>query len=177
MTLSKALGGIGYPISLVAFDAELDTWEPGAHIGTFRGHQVAMAAGAAALDFMEETRLTAHTAELGELALSLLRGARGELASIGDVRGRGLMIGIELVRDRDTKQPWPELAAELRGACCERGLVIEVGGHYRNVARFLPPLVISRTLLLRGIEIFLETLRELERVADGAEPRQMLRLA
>ncbi len=177
MTLSKALGGIGYPISCVAFDAELDTWEPGAHIGTFRGHQVAMAAGAAALDFMQETDVPGHVTELGELALSLLRGASGELASIGDVRGRGLMIGVELVRDRATKEPWPELASEVRSACCERGLVIEIGGHYSNVARFLPPLVISRKLLLRGLEIFLDSVRELERTGTAPPTARVLRLA
>ena len=177
LTLSKALGGIGYPLSCVAFDAELDTWEPGSHIGTFRGHQVAMAAGGAALDFMQETDLIGHAAELGELAVSLLRGASGELASIGDVRGRGLMIGVELVRDRATKEPWPELASEVRSACCERGLVIEVGGHYSNVARFLPPLVISRKLLLRGLEIFLDSVRELERTGTTPPTARVLRLA
>jgi diaminobutyrate-2-oxoglutarate transaminase len=177
LTISKALGGAGYPISLVAYDDELDTWEPGAHIGTFRGHQVAMAAGSAALDFMEERDVVQHAAELGELALTLLKGASGEIESIGDVRGRGLMIGVELVRDRETKEPWPELAAELRSSCCERGLIIEVGGHHSNVARFLPPLVISRTLLLRGLEIFLDTLMELERVAPPTQVVTPLRLA
>jgi diaminobutyrate-2-oxoglutarate transaminase len=177
MTLSKALGGIGYPISCVAFDSELDTWEPGAHIGTFRGHQVAMAAGSAALDFSLQQDLSGHATELGTLAIDLLREASGELASIGDVRGRGLMIGVELVRDRDTKEPWPELASEVRRACCERGLIIEVGGHYSNVARFLPPLVISRQLLLRGLEIFLEAVRELERASAPAAHVRVLRLA
>lgn len=72
------------------------------------------------------------------------------------------MIGVELVRDRETKEPWPELAAQLRRACANRGLIIEVGGHHGNVARFLPPLVITRRLLELGIEIFVEALRECE---------------
>ncbi len=162
ITLSKALGGVGFPLSCIAYDVELDTWEPGAHIGTFRGHQVAMAAGSAAIDFIEQTELVAHAASLGELSLQLLREAATEMPAIGDVRGRGLMIGVELVSDRESKAPWPELAASLRRACCEKGLIIEVGGHYRNVARFLPPLVITRRLMLSGIDIFLATLRELE---------------
>jgi diaminobutyrate-2-oxoglutarate transaminase len=162
MTLSKALGGIGYPLSAVAFDDELDSWEPGAHIGTFRGHQVAMAAGDAAIDFMRETDLVGHTAALGAHAVKLLGGAASELTSIGEVRGRGLMIGVELVRDLETREPWPELASEVRSLCCERGAIIEVGGHYGNVARFLPPLVITRELLERGVEIFLDAVRELE---------------
>jgi diaminobutyrate-2-oxoglutarate transaminase len=165
ITLSKALGGIGYPLSCIAYDEALDSWEPGDHIGTFRGHQVAMAAGAAAISYIEEMGLAAHAGALGELALRALEAAAAELPAVGEVRGRGLMIGIELVRDRETREPWPELAAEVRRACAERGLIIEVGGHYGNVARFLPPLVISRRLLELGIEIFLESLRACERVS------------
>jgi diaminobutyrate-2-oxoglutarate transaminase len=166
IVLSKALGGIGYPLSGIAYDETLDTWGPGAHIGTFRGHQVAMAAGAEAIEFMVRMDLPRHARELGELALGLLReAAAGEsLPGIGEVRGRGLMIGVELVRDRETREPWPELAAAVRETCCQKGLIIEIGGHHRNVARFLPPLVISRGLLVRGIEIFAEALRETERI-------------
>jgi diaminobutyrate-2-oxoglutarate transaminase len=162
MTLSKALGGIGYPISCIAYDSKLDTWKQGAHIGTFRGHQIAMAAGFAAIEFMQEVDLSAHAARLGELTLELLRDAQDTLPSVGDVRGRGLMIGIELVRDRDSKQPWPEMATQIRTECFHRGVIIEVGGHYGNVARFLPPLVISRKLLLTGVEIFVESVRAAE---------------
>ncbi len=162
VTLSKAIGGIGYPLAGIAYDKALDTWEPGAHIGTFRGHQVAMAAGAAALEFTTRNGLVAHAAELGELALSVLSESALVLPAVGEVRGRGLMIGIELVHDRETREPWPALAAEVRRACVQKGLIIEVGGHFRNVARFLPPLVITRALLLRGIEIFVEAVAETE---------------
>lgn len=167
ITMSKALGGAGFPLSCIAYDSALDDWGPGSHIGTFRGHQVAMAAGSAAIDFMQRTELAAHAGRLGELALQMLRNAAAGLPAIGEVRGRGLMIGIELVSDRDTKAPWPELAAALRRACCEKGLIIEVGGHYRNVARFLPPLVITERLLVTGIEIFLQTLQELEGILSA----------
>ncbi len=166
VVLSKAIGGIGYPLSAIAYDESLDTWEPGAHIGTFRGHQVGMAAGAAAIEVMRELDLPGHARELGELALGLLREATEteELAAVGEVRGRGLMIGVELVRDRESREPWPELADAVRRRCSEKGLIIELGGHYANVARFLPPLVITRALLVRGIEIFVEALSESERV-------------
>ena len=72
------------------------------------------------------------------------------------------MIGIELVHDRDTKQPWPEMAAQVRTECFHRGVIIEVGGHYGNVARFLPPLTITRELMLTGTEIFVESVRAAE---------------
>jgi diaminobutyrate-2-oxoglutarate transaminase len=162
MTLSKALGGIGYPLSCIAYDSSLDTWTQGAHIGTFRGHQVAMAAGLAAIEFMQEVDLPGHAAALGELTLGLLRDVQDTLPSVGDVRGRGLMIGIELVKDRDTKEPWPEMAAQIRTECFRKGVIIEVGGHFGNVARFLPPLVITRELLLAGIEIFVDAVRASE---------------
>jgi diaminobutyrate-2-oxoglutarate transaminase len=162
LVMSKALGGIGLPLSAIAYDAALDTWEPGAHIGTFRGHQPAMAAGTAALEFTLEHDLPGHAAELGSIALATLREAAQELPSVGEVRGRGLMIGIELVRDPHSKEPWRELADEVRRACCGKGLIIETGGHYGNVARFLPPLVLTRELLMRGLEIFCESLRETE---------------
>ncbi len=162
MTLSKALGGIGYPLSCIAYDVTLDTWTKGAHIGTFRGHQVGMAAGLAAIEFMQEVDLAGHAATLGELTLRLLRDAQDTLASVGDVRGRGLMIGIEMVKDRDTKEPWPEMAAQTRTECFRKGVIIEVGGHFGNVARFLPPLVITRELLLAGVEIFVESVRASE---------------
>jgi 4-aminobutyrate aminotransferase-like enzyme len=73
------------------------------------------------------------------------------------------MIGVELVRDRETREPWPAGGSGPQ-TCCQKGLIIEIGGHHRNVARFLPPLVISRGLLVRGIEIFADALREAERV-------------
>jgi diaminobutyrate-2-oxoglutarate transaminase len=111
---------------------------------------------------MQEVDLPAHAASLGELTLELLREAQDTLVSVGDVRGRGLMIGIELVKDRDTKQPWPEMAAQIRSECFRKGVIIEVGGHYGNVARFLPPLVITRELLLTGVEIFIESVRAAE---------------
>jgi diaminobutyrate-2-oxoglutarate transaminase len=169
ITLSKALGGIGYPISCIAYDREFDSWGRGDHIGTFRGHQVAMAAGAAALEYMEEMDLVSHAAELGEFTLRALVDAAEDLPAIGDVRGRGLMIGIELVHDRETKEPAPELASEVRRACADRGLIIEIGGHYDNVARFLPPLVITHSLLERGIEIFVDALRECEAASVPVE--------
>jgi diaminobutyrate-2-oxoglutarate transaminase len=162
LVMSKALGGIGFPLSAIAYDAALDTWQPGAHIGTFRGHQVAMAAGAAALKFTLENDLPGHAGRLGELAMTSLREAAKELPGVGEVRGKGLMIGIELVRDEHTKEPWRELADEVRRACVQKGLIIELGGHFGNVARLLPPLVLTRELLLRGVEIFCESLRETE---------------
>ena len=64
-----------------------------------------------------------------------------------------------MVRDRESKEPWGEMATRVRSECFKRGVVIEVGGHFGNVARFLPPLVITRELMLTGVEIFVEAVR------------------
>lgn len=163
MTMSKALGGIGLPISGIAYKEDLDTYPPGKHIGTFRGNVTAFAAGAAALDFMIEHDLAAHAAAVGEKVLAALKEIEQGSEIVGEARGRGLLLGVELVHDKETKEPAPELARELRQACHRRGLLIEVGGHYNNVGRFLPPLIISEELALKGVDVFADALKEVER--------------
>jgi diaminobutyrate-2-oxoglutarate transaminase len=162
ITMSKALGGLGFPISGMAYRQELDTWTPGKHIGTFRGNVVAYAAGHAAVKFMIENELAAHSAELGGAMLSLLKEIEAGSEIVGEARGKGLMLGIELVHDKASKKPAPELAREIRTCCHQHGLLIEIGGHYDNVARFLPPLVLTEDLALKGIEIFADSVRKVE---------------
>jgi diaminobutyrate-2-oxoglutarate transaminase len=159
VTMSKALGGIGFPISGIAYREELDTLPAGKHIGTFRGNIIAFAAGAAAIKFMLEQDLANHSRTLGEWMLVQLAGMAEESPFIGEARGRGLMLGIEFVKDKVTKAPDSDRAREVRRQCLERGLVIEIGGHYDNVARFLPPLVLTQDLAAKGLEIFDEAVR------------------
>jgi len=162
MTISKGIGG-GLPLSAIVYKSKLDTWKPGAHIGTFRGHVTAMAAGAAALKFMKEHNLCEHTATLGEHMLKRLKEAEVERRYIGDTRGSGLMIGIEFVKDKRTKEAWPEMAKEVRTECYKRGVIVELGGHYYNVIRFLPPLVLTRELADKGLDVFLDAVKTLEK--------------
>ena len=96
MVLSKAIGG-SLPLAVVVYRDDLDVWEPGAHAGTFRGNQLAMAAGTATMAYVRENSLTERAATLGARMLNRLRGLAGEFPVIGDVRGRGLMIGVEMV--------------------------------------------------------------------------------
>jgi diaminobutyrate-2-oxoglutarate transaminase len=154
VTMSKALGGVGFPISGVAFKQELDTWPPGKHIGTFRGNVVAYAAGHAALQFMVANNLAEHASELGKHMLSRLKEIERESGIVGEARGKGLMLGVELVHDKASKKPAPEFARQVRTFCHQHGLLIEIGGHYENVARFLPPLVLTEDLARKGLEIF-----------------------
>ncbi|WP_434099611.1 diaminobutyrate--2-oxoglutarate transaminase family protein [Streptomyces sviceus] len=96
MVLSKAIGG-SLPLAVVVYRDDLDVWEPGAHAGTFRGNQLAMAAGTATMAYVRENDLTARAATLGARMLQQLRSLAQEFSVIGDVRGRGLMIGVEMV--------------------------------------------------------------------------------
>ncbi len=163
ITMSKALGGLGFPISGIAYKEKLDTWPPGKHIGTFRGNVTAYAAGAAAIDFMLKNNLADHALNLGNTMLLLLKELEKGSEIIGEARGKGLMLGVEFVQNKETKEPAPQLASKMRTLCHQRGLLIEIGGHYFNVARFLPPLILTEELAKKGVEIFADALRELER--------------
>ncbi|MFJ7078786.1 diaminobutyrate--2-oxoglutarate transaminase family protein [Streptomyces sp. NPDC098781] len=115
MVLSKAIGG-SLPLAVIVYRDELDAWQPGAHAGTFRGNQLAMAAGAATLAYVRENGLADRAAELGARMLHQLQGLAGRFACIGDVRGRGLMIGVEVVdpeaEPQHAEERSPALAAE-----------------------------------------------------------------
>jgi diaminobutyrate-2-oxoglutarate transaminase len=148
LVLSKAIGG-GLPLAVVVYREELDRWLPGAHAGTFRGNQLAMVAGTAALRFTVEQRLPAHAAAMGERLLAQLRSVQRSARCVGEVRGRGLMVGVELVdpdgvADESGALPTaPGLARRVQTGCLDRGLIVELGGRDGAVVRFLPPLVIT----------------------------------
>ena len=163
MTMSKALGGIGFPISGIAYREYLDTWPGGKHIGTFRGNVLAYAAGSEALNFMVQNNLAEHALNLGEVMLVWLKELEEDSKVVGEVRGKGLMLGVELVRDKATKEPAPELAREVRAICHRWGLLIEIGGHYGNVARFLPPLVLTEEMARKGTELFSDAVKTAEK--------------
>ncbi len=163
MTMSKALGGVGFPISAIAYKEALDTFPPGKHIGTFRGNVIAYAGGAAGIGFMLANNLADHALSLGETMLSMLKEIEKDSKIVGEVRGKGLMLGVEFVLDKSTKEPAPKLASKARTLCHQNGLLIEIGGHYFNVARFLPPLVLTEELARKGIEIFADAVREIQK--------------
>ncbi|WP_107481145.1 diaminobutyrate--2-oxoglutarate transaminase family protein [Streptomyces sp. IMTB 2501] len=162
MVLSKAIGG-SLPLAVIVYRDDLDVWQPGAHAGTFRGNQLAMAAGTATLTHVRENGLAERAAALGASMLGQLGELADTFACVGDVRGRGLMIGVELVDPEGahagpddhhlassgpepTRTPHPaapELAAAVQRECLQRGLIVELGGRHSAVVRLLPPLTIS----------------------------------
>ncbi len=164
ITISKALGGgVGFPLSGIIYKKNIDIWYPGAHIGTFRGFLPAMAGGIAYLEFIKRNSILKHVRNLGEFMLDALRDMEEESKIIGNARGIGLMLGAELVYNKDTKQPASDLATKFRLECLKRGLIIEIGGHYHNVARILPPLVLTKELAEKGLEIFQDAIKAVER--------------
>jgi len=154
ITMSKGIGGIGSPLSLIIFKKELDVWEPGTHIGTFRGNQTAMMAGLSALRLIKKWQIEKYVSKMEKLFLRELKSIQKKSKFIGDVRGKGMMFGVEYVKDKKTKEPFPELAKKMRKLCYENGLLVEIGGLYNNVVRFLPPLIISEKLANNGLRIF-----------------------
>ena len=147
LVLSKAIGG-GQPLAVIVYRAELDVLEPGAHAGTFRGNQLALAAGAATIRHIVEHELADHAAAMGERLLDALRAQTAGLPVVADVRGRGLMVGVELVdpqRCDDDGLPQPDgaLASAVQRAMLELGVLVEIGGRDGAVVRFLPPLIVE----------------------------------
>jgi diaminobutyrate-2-oxoglutarate transaminase len=148
LVLSKAIGG-GLPISVMVYDERYDKWAPGAHAGTFRGNQLAMAAGSATLRYIVQHNIEQHAAAMGDRLMQRLLAMQKEHACIGQVRGRGLMVGVEIVDDRQapdrlgTCPADPALARSLQQHCLRLGVILELGGRHGAVVRFLPPLIIT----------------------------------
>lgn len=158
VVLSKALGG-SLPLSVVVYRGELDQWKPGAHAGTFRGNQLAMAAGSATLRFIQAGRLNEHAHRMGQRLMAGLKQLQRDFPQIGDVRGRGLMVGMEVVDPEASRnahghlQAAPAWAAALQAECLRHGLIVELGGRHGSVVRFLPPLIISERQIDQVVEI------------------------
>ncbi len=165
ITIAKSIGGIGFPLAGMIYKKEFDVWGPGDHAGTFRGNVLGCAAGAAAIKFTEEKRLVKRSAELGDYAFKTLKDLQDEVNHIGDVRGKGLFLGVEFVEDKDTKKPAEDLLKKVVAKCLERGVVVWKGGHWINVARFIPALTITKELLFKGLEIFSEVVKELDKTS------------
>ncbi|MFO7850675.1 MAG: aminotransferase class III-fold pyridoxal phosphate-dependent enzyme [Spirochaetia bacterium] len=162
VTISKALGGIGFPISAIAYKEKLNTLPAGKSIGTFRGNMVAFAAGATALQWMVDNKVPEHAAALGEKCMVKLKKLESESSIVGESRGIGLMMAIELVKDKKTKEPASDYAKKVRKYGHQRGVMIEVGGHHGNVARLLPPLIITEELAMKGIDILIGVIKDIE---------------
>ncbi|MFM9281141.1 diaminobutyrate--2-oxoglutarate transaminase [Paenibacillus jiagnxiensis] len=165
MISSKAIGG-GLPMSVVIYKQELDQWNPGAHTGTFRGNQLAMATGLATLKYMKSNRVLENVEQRSRQFFAYLNSLKAKYAEIGDVRGRGLMIGVEMVNPSAPKDqlghypPFGKLASLVQERCFKNGLIIEVGGRHSAVMRFLPPLTVTEHEATEVLYIFEKSIEE-----------------
>jgi 4-aminobutyrate aminotransferase len=157
MTLAKGIAS-GMPLSAMVARVDLMQWKPGAHASTFGGNPVCISASLATIELLER-ELVANAARIGEHMLARLRDLPQRCRIVGDVRGLGLMIGIELVRDQATKERAPELRDRLVQMCFERGLLVLGAGP--NAIRLAPPLVITRDQADFAMDTIEDVLRSL----------------
>ncbi len=161
ITTAKSLAG-GMPLGAVTGRAEvMNQPHVGGLGGTYSGNPLACRAALAVLEILLEDGLLKRAEELGEKLLKRFHSMQADHEIIGEVRGKGPMLALELVRDRETKEPAADEAKELTKLCYEKGLVILSCGSHGNVIRFLMPLVISDDQLERGCAILEESLLEL----------------
>jgi len=151
--VAKSIAG-GLPLSGVIGKAEvMDAPVLGGIGSTYGGNPVACAAALAVLDVIKEENLLSRAERIGEILLRELRALERTYPVIGDVRGLGAMVGMELVRDRKTREPDPETTKRVQLESLKRGVVFPTAGVYGNVIRFLVPLTIPEDALLEGLEV------------------------
>ncbi|WP_144466007.1 4-aminobutyrate--2-oxoglutarate transaminase [Bacillus sp. FDAARGOS_235] len=161
IALSKSIAG-GLPLSAIVGRAEfMDVPGRGQIGGTFAGSPLSCAAGLAVFEIMEEENLVERAQQIGNRIMSHLHAMQLKYEVIGDVRGIGAMVAMELVTDRITKEPAKELTVQLIDEFWKNGLISIGAGIFDNVLRFLPPLVISNEEIDKGFEIINQSFKKL----------------
>ncbi|MDF2682845.1 MAG: 4-aminobutyrate aminotransferase [Brevibacillus sp.] len=161
ITMSKSMGA-GMPISAVTGRAEImDAPNPGEIGGTYGGSPLGCVAALKVIEMMEQEGFLDRANKIGETILKRFEQFKQQFAEVGDARGLGAMCGIELVKDKATKEPNKELTAKIVQACYQNGLVLMSAGLYSNVIRILSPLVITDEQLEEGLNVLESVLTEL----------------
>ena len=156
VTIAKGIAS-GLPLGVTCARADIMAWPPGAHASTFGGNPVACAAANVTIKLLKE-QLIANAAAVGDHLIQGIRALQDKHPIIGDVRGRGLMIGIELVRNRQTKERAVEERNALVQSMFRRGVLVLGAG--RNALRLAPPLVLTRAQAESVLQILDEALAE-----------------
>ncbi|MBR2254934.1 MAG: diaminobutyrate--2-oxoglutarate transaminase family protein [Candidatus Methanomethylophilaceae archaeon] len=165
--MSKAVGG-GLPMSVVLYDKKLDVWGTGAHAGTFRGNQLAMVAGTIMIRRISDPAFLSEVARKGEKIITHLRSLQDQVSIIGDVRGKGLMIGIEFVDPKGGKdimghyEPNGQILCRVQRKLLDYGVIMERGGRNSSVLRCLCPLNISDEDIDLAMEKFDMAVKEVD---------------
>jgi diaminobutyrate-2-oxoglutarate transaminase len=163
--LSKSLSGYGLPLALVLIRPDLDVWAPGEHNGTFRGHNLAFVTATEALAYWETPALSSRVEASSRLARRRLQEMSGRCPALGEVRGRGLILGVEC--------QVAGLASRWSRACFERGVIVETAGPEDSVLKLLPPLTIEEPVLVEALDVLEQGLASL----PEGEPLRALALA
>jgi 4-aminobutyrate aminotransferase len=163
MTLGKGIAA-GLPLGVCISRADIgDAFEPGDHLSTFGGNPVCCAAALANIQIMEEEHLAERAEEKGRYLMKRLEELREAHSLIGDVRGKGLMVGVELVRDMGSKRPAADEASRVREEMRRGGILIGVGGVKGSTLRLQPPLIIEVEQLERALNVLDTALTKVER--------------
>lgn len=160
VSLSKAIGG-GVPLGATVAGRKVMDWAPGSHANTFGGNLLACAAGIATLKFMREKKLGQNAQKIGKHMLKRLNELKDKYEIVGDVRGLGLMIGVELVKNKKSRMPAVEERKEVLCKASEKGLILLPAG--MSVIRICPPLTLTRQQADNGIDIIEDSIKELNR--------------
>jgi alanine-glyoxylate transaminase/(R)-3-amino-2-methylpropionate-pyruvate transaminase len=154
VTMAKGIGN-GCPLAAVVTTPQIaSTLTKRVHFNTFGGNPVVSAIGKAVLEVIEREKLQENSLRLGNHILAGLERLKGKYDIIGDVRGKGLLLGVELVKDRATKEPAKAECAQILGTCRERGLLLGKGGLWGHVIRFAPPMCLTQADADFTLEVF-----------------------
>lgn len=164
---SKAIGG-SQPMAVVIYNKKLDLWQPGAHAGTFRGNQIAMAAGTVLMDKVSKPEFLSEVTKKGQYLTEHFLKLQEKVSIIGDIRGKGLMIGIEIINPKGKKdimghfEPGGEIAAMIQKKCFENKLIMEKGGRNGAVMRCLCALNVSYEEIDFMLDVFEKVVTEVD---------------
>ena len=162
MCMAKAIAG-GLPLGTCITREDIgNAFEPGDHLSTFGGNPVSCAAALANINYMMRENIAEKTAKKGELLMKRLNEIKEKHRLMGDVRGKGLIIGIEVVKDIEKKTPAAEEAVKTRDLCREGGILLGHGGVKNNVLRIQPPLIVSEEQIDRIVEVLDRCLSKVE---------------
>lgn len=157
--VAKALAS-GLPMGATIAKSEVAEWDEGSHSNTYGGNMLACAAALAGLNVIKKENLCEKSSKLGDHALKRLNEFKEESSIVGDVRGKGLMIGIEFVKDKETKEKATKETEEISIEAFKKGLILLPVG--TNCIRIAPPLNISQELLDKGLDILFEAIKKVE---------------
>jgi 4-aminobutyrate aminotransferase len=157
ITSAKAIAS-GMPLGVTITREDIMDWEGGSHANTFGGNPVACAAGCAVIDIIRDEKLLENATRQGTYLMKRLKEMQQKYPIMGDVRGKGLMVGVEFVKDPETKEPAAQEVLDVMNKCFKRGLAIITAG--KSTMRFAPPLIIDHETIDAGLEVFEGAVKE-----------------